>query len=117
MDTYVDGFLLPIPAASLEAYIAVATKASRIWIEHGALDYRECLGDDLDMPDMVSFKQAAGAEDDELVVFAWITYPDRASRDAINQKVMNDPRLKDACQGVFDYRRMACGGFKTIVHA
>jgi len=116
MDIYVDGFLLAIPAARLNDYIRVANKAGSIWKEYGALDYRECVGDALDAPDMVSFRQAAGAKEDELVIFAWITYPDKASRDDINTKVMNDPRMKNACEGIFDYTRMSWGGFKTIVH-
>jgi len=116
MEGYVDGFLLPLRATSLDAYIEISKKAGALWKEHGALDYRECVGDDLNAPNMVSFKKAAGATDDEVVIFAWITYPDKASRDSINSKVMSDPRLQSACEGVIDFTRMACGGFKTIVH-
>ena len=117
MAQYVDGFLVPVPAAKLEQYRAVSAHAGALWREHGAPDYRECVADDLDAHGMRSMRDAAGAQDGEVVVFAWIVYPDRASRDAINTKVMNDPRMNhDGCAGIFDFSRMACAGFKTIVH-
>ena len=119
MDTYVDGFVIPVPKDGIDAYRAIAEKASAIWIEHGALDYRESILDDGDAKEMVSFSTLAGAKENETVVFAWITYKSREDRDAVNAKVMSDPRLTcdmgDGCP--FDYKRMAYGGFNIIVKA
>ena len=119
MDTYVDGFILPLPKDGIETYKALAEKASKIWIEHGALDYRESILDDADSKEMVSFPALAGASENETVVFAWITYKSREDRDAVNAKVMADPRLTcdmgDGCP--FDYKRMAYGGFNILVKA
>lgn len=115
---YVDGFVIPVPTAKLAEYQAIAAKAAVIWKEHGALDYRECVGDDMVIPDMLGFPAIAGTSEDETVVFAWITYESREKRDEINAKVMADPRLKDACNpetSPFDFKRMAYGGFKTLV--
>lgn len=115
---YVDGFVLPVPKAKLAEYQAIAEKAAAIWREHGALDYRECLGDDMHIPDMLGFPTLAGAKEDEVVIFAWITYESREKRDEINAKVMADPRLAESCNPEnvpFDCKRMAYGGFKTIV--
>lgn len=116
-EQYVDGFLLAVPQDKLDAYRAMATTAGAVWKEHGALDYRECVADDLNTdPQFASFTQAARANDDEVVIFAWILYPSRADRDRINAAVMADPRLQ-CCDGVFDTQRMAWGGFRTLVHA
>ncbi len=115
---YVDGFVLPVPTAKLGEYQALAQKAAAIWMEHGALDYRECAGDDMVIPDMLGFPTISGAKEDETVVFAWITYESREKRDEINARVMADPRLKDTCNpetSPFDFKRMAYGGFRTIV--
>lgn len=117
MDQYVDGFLLSVPNDKLDTYQQMATKAGAIWKEHGALAYCECTGDDLDIEGMVSFKTSAAAREGETVVFAWIVYASRAERDRINAAVMADPRLKEQCvEGVFDFKRMAYGGFKTLVN-
>lgn len=117
MDQYVDGFLLSVPNDKLDTYRQMATKAGAIWKKHGALAYCECTGDDLDIEGMVSFKTSAAAREGETVVFAWIVYPSRAERDRINAAVMADPRLKEQCvDGVFDCKRMAYGGFKTLVN-
>lgn len=117
MNYYVDGFLLPIAPQRLEEYQKVASRAGAVWKEHGAIAYWECAGDDLEIQDMTSFRTAAGCKDDETVVIAWIIYPSREDRDRINAAVMADPRLKDMCNddSIFDYRRMAYGGFKSIV--
>ncbi len=115
---YVDGFVLPVPKAKLAEYQAIAEKAAAIWMEHGAQDYRECVGDDMAIPDMLGFPKIAGANEDETVIFAWITYESREKRDEINAKVMADPRIADFCKPEntpFDCKRMAYGGFKTIV--
>lgn len=115
MAQYIDGFLLAISADKLEQYTQMATKAAAIWKEHGAIEVWECVSDDLDNVDMRPFRQAAGASDDELVIFSWISYPDKASRDRINAKVMADPRLQGNCEDIFDFTRMSWGGFRPIV--
>jgi uncharacterized protein YbaA (DUF1428 family) len=109
-----------LPKDKIEEYRKVAELACEVWMEHGALDYRECLGEDLTVNDMVSFPQLAGAKPDETVVFAWIAYESREHRDAVNAKVMDDPRLKEMMSSdpqLFDCKRMAYGGFQTIVKA
>lgn len=118
-EVYVDGFLLAVPTEKLETYRALAEKAAEVWREHGALDYRECVGDDLNIEGMVSFQQSAAAAAGETVILAWITYENREQRDAINAKVMADPRIAGSCDPnnlPFDCKRMAYGGFRTLVH-
>lgn len=113
---YVDGFVPAVPKANLDAYRAMATTAGTIWMEHGALSYVECVGDDVPEGKLTSFPLAVKAEPDEVVVFAWITYPSRAARDGINKKVMADPRLDmDPTQMPFDGKRMIFGGFETFL--
>lgn len=115
---YVDGFLIPIPKRSIEEYRRIARKAGRIWREYGALEYRECVGDDLKVERVKSFSRSAGAKAGETVVFSWIVYKSRAHRDRVNAKVMADPRLAEMADGKnmpFDVRRMAYGGFKVLV--
>jgi uncharacterized protein YbaA (DUF1428 family) len=117
---YVDGFVLPIPKKNLEVYRRIAQKAGKIWREHGALEYRECAGDDLDVKMGVSFRRTAKVKSGETVVFAWIVFKSRAHRDAVNAKVMKDPRMAgmmDEGPMPFDIKRMAYGGFKTLVDA
>lgn len=118
MGKYVDGFLLPVPKANIEQYRALAQKAGEIWKEHGALDYVEAVGDDLEGENMLSFKKSAGASDDETVIFAYIVYESKEDRDRINAAVMEDPRLKEdmeSSKDIFDFKRMAYGGFSVIV--
>ena len=118
MGKYVDGFLIPIKSENVERYTEIARKAGEIWKEHGALEYYECVGDDLDDEKMVSFKKSADAGDGETVIFAWIVYESKEERDRINAAVMDDPRLKedmDNNKDIFDFKRMAYGGFKTLV--
>lgn len=120
MAHYVDGFVLPIHKSKIDAYREIAEKACAVWMEHGALEYRECIGDDLEVKDTVSFLQIAGAKPEETVVFAWITYKSREHRDEVNAKVMADPRM--SCMGEkhempFDCSRIAYSGFKTIVES
>ncbi|MDP3658738.1 DUF1428 domain-containing protein [Phenylobacterium sp.] len=113
---YVDGFVLAVPKANLEAYREVARKAGEVWMEHGALSYVECAGDDTPVGELTSFPRAVLAKDDEVVVFSWITYGSKAARDEINAKVMAEPRLKqDAASMPFDGKRMIYGGFTSIV--
>lgn len=113
---YVDGFVLPIRKDGIEKYKELATTAATVWLDHGALEYRECILDDPTCHDMVSYLALAGAGEDETVIFAYVVYKSREDRDAVNTKVMADPRLN--CEGApFDYKRMAYGGFRTIVKA
>ena len=118
MTKYVDGFLLPVPTDKVEEYRKIAQKAGEIWKELGALEYFEAVGDDLEHEKMVSFRKIAGASEDETVIFAWIVYESKEARDKINEAVMKDPRMAEMMDGhnhIFDYQRMAYGGFKTIV--
>jgi uncharacterized protein YbaA (DUF1428 family) len=113
---YVDGFVVPVPKDKLEAYKAVAQKACEIWMEHGALSYVECVADDVPYGELTSFPRAVHATDDEIVIFSWITYADRASRDAVMAKVMADERLKaDMASMPFDGKRMIFGGFQAFI--
>ena len=115
--SYVDGYVLPIPKDKIAEYEKMAKLAGQIWVEHGALEYRECVGDDLDIKELVPFPTLVQAKPDETVVFAWIVFESKEKRDEINAKVMADPRL--SCMGPenspFDHKRMACGGFRTFV--
>ena len=112
---YVDGFVLAVPKANIEAYKAAARKAGEVWMEHGALSYVECLGDDVPLGELTSFPRAVQAKDDEVVVFSWATYKDRAARDTIIAKVMADERLKGPDQMPFDGKRMIFGGFEVLL--
>ena len=120
MAQYVDGFVIPVPKKNVKAYQKLAEEAAKIWIEYGALDYRECLGDDLKVKEMTPFPKLAGAKPSETVIFAWIVYKNKAARNRVNAKVCKDPRLDAMMKGKklpFDMRRMACGGFTTLVEA
>ena len=115
---YVDGFLLPVPAKNLSAYRRISQKAGKIWIEYGALEYRECVGDDLQTKMGKSFPKLITLKSNETVFFSWITYKSRTHRDKVNSQVMSDPRLKDMMDDKkmpFDVKRMSMGGFKIIV--
>lgn len=115
---YVDGFLLPVPKKNLAAYRRLAKKASRIWREHGALEYRECVGDDLAVKIVMPFPRLARAKRGETVVFSWVVYKSRAHRDRVLAKVMKDPRLMPNPKEMpFDVKRMAYGGFRVFVAA
>ena len=117
---YVDGYVLPVPRRKLETYRRMAEKAARIWHKHGALEYRECVGDDLKPKWGMPFPRAVKAKRGETVVFSWIVFKSRAHRDAVNAKVMKDPRLAkmmDAKAMPFDSKRMVYGGFKVVVDA
>lgn len=117
---YVDGFLLVVPKRRLGAYVALAKKAARLWKHHGALEYRECVGEDLRTPCGIPFGKRAGAKAGDVVVFAWIVYRSRAHRDRVNAKVMADPRLAAMCTPEslpFDMRKMSHGGFEVRVDA
>lgn len=114
---YVDGFVLPVPRGNLAAYRRMARKAGKVWIEHGALQYVECVADDVQSGALTSFPQAVQLKPDEVVVLAWIVYRSRAQRDRINARVMEDPRIAgmDPASMPFDAKRMFWGGFKPLV--
>jgi uncharacterized protein YbaA (DUF1428 family) len=115
---YVDGFVLPVPKNNIEKYREIATKAGKVWREHGALEYRECVADDVKPGEVTSFPQSVNLKDDETVVFAYIVFNSRAHRDEVNAKVMSDPRLAemmDMKNMPFDGKRMFWGGFETLV--
>jgi uncharacterized protein YbaA (DUF1428 family) len=116
--SYVDGFLLPIPKKNLKAYQRVARLAGKVWREHGALDYKECVADDVKPGKWTSFPQAVKLKPGEAVWFSWILYKSRKHRDSVNKKVMKDKRITgmmDPKSMPFDGRRMMWGGFKVMV--
>lgn len=118
MPKYVDGFVLVVPKKNVDAYRKLATQASKVWREHGALEYRECVGDDMDVKIGLPFPKLAKAKSDETVVFAWIVYKSRAHRDRVNARVMKDERITagmDLAKMPFDVKRMSWGGFNVMV--
>jgi len=117
MAGYVDGFLIPVPKKNLEAYRRMAARAGKVWMELGALEYRETFGDDLKTKMGVPFPRAAKAKAGETVVFSWIVYKSRKHRDQVNAKVMKDPRIASMVDKPmpFDVKRMAFGGFEIAV--
>ena len=115
---YVDGFVLPLPKKNLQAYRRMAQQAGKVWREHGALDYRECIADDVKVGKLTSFPRSVKLKPGETVVFSWIVYKSRAHRDRVNAKVMADPRLAKMMNPKtmpFDGKRMFFGGFTTLV--
>ena len=117
---YVDGFVVPVPKKKLAAYRSMAQNAGRIWREHGALEYRECVAEDAKPGKLTSFPQSVKLKKGETVVFAYIVYKSRGQRDRVIAKVMKDPRLgsmMDPKAMPFDARRMIYGGFKVMVDA
>ena len=116
--SYVDGFLLPVPKKNMAAYRKMAAKAGKIWREHGALEYRECTGDDLETHCGLPFPKAMKLKPGEVPVFSWIVFKSKAHRDRVNAKVMKDPRLDMDLKAMpFDVKRMQYGGFKVLVDA
>jgi|SRR5688572_3952684 uncharacterized protein YbaA (DUF1428 family) len=117
---YVDGYVVPVPKKKLQAYRSMAQKAGKVWREYGALEYIECVADDVKPGKRTSFPQSVKLKPGETVVFAYIVYKSRAQRDRVNAKVMKDPRLKgmmDLKAMPFDAKRMFWGGFKVLVDA
>ena len=109
---YVDGFVIAVPKANIDAYKKLAAACEPIWLEYGAIEYVECIGDDTPFGEVTSFPRSVQAKEDEIVVFSWIVYPDKMTRDSCNAKVMEDPRLKDMmATDVFDTKSMIYGGF------
>jgi uncharacterized protein YbaA (DUF1428 family) len=118
MPRYVDGFIVPVPKKKLKAYRRLSQKAGRVWKDHGALEYRECVADDVKVGKLTSFPRSVKVKRGETVVFAWIVYKSRAHRDKVNAQVMKDPRLASMMETMampFDVKRMIYGGFTTIV--
>jgi uncharacterized protein YbaA (DUF1428 family) len=117
---YVDGYVLPVPKKNLQTYRRMAQKAGKIWREHGALEYRECVGDDLNVKMGTPFPRVTKVKPGETVIFSWVVFKSRAHRDRVNAKVMKDPRLANMCDSKsmpFDIKRMVYGGFKILVEA
>ncbi|MEW6688253.1 MAG: DUF1428 domain-containing protein [Pseudomonadota bacterium] len=116
--SYVDGFVVPVPRRSKQAYLRMARKAGKVWREHGALDYKECIADDVKWGKRTSFPRSVKQKSGETVWFSWIVYKSRKHRDAVLKKVMKDRRLAsmmDPKAMPFDARRMIYGGFKVMV--
>ncbi len=111
---YVDGFIIPVPTAKKDAYLQMAKIAGSVWKDHGALSVIECWGDDVPQGKVTSFPMAVKLEADESVVFSWVTWPDKASRDAGNEKVMADPRMQMTDDMPFDGKRLIFGGFELL---
>jgi uncharacterized protein YbaA (DUF1428 family) len=114
---YVDGYLLPLPKKNLKTYLRMAQRCGKIWREHGAIEYRECAGDDLKIKGLMPFPRTVKTKPGETVVFSWIVFKSRAHRDRVNAKAMKDPRILKMMQTPppFDCKRMNYGGFKTLV--
>jgi uncharacterized protein YbaA (DUF1428 family) len=115
---YVDGFVVPVQKRSVQAYRRMARKAGKIWREHGALEFRECIADDVKVGKLTSFPRSVKLKPNETVAFSWITFKSRAHRDRVNAKVMKDKRLAkmmDVKAMPFDGKRMIYGGFKVLV--
>jgi uncharacterized protein YbaA (DUF1428 family) len=120
MAHYVDGFVIPLPKKNLNAYRRLAQKAGEVWRDHGALHFKECVGDDLNVKMGLPFPRGIKTRPGETVLFSYIVFKSRADRDRVNAKVMKDPRLAkmmDPKAMPFDVKRMMYGGFKTIVEA
>ena len=118
--TYVDGFVLAVPKKNIQVYRRIAQLAGKVWKEHGALEYLECIGDDLKVKMGMAFPKIVKVKPGETVIFSWITYKSRAHRDAVNKKVMKDPRIANMMNQEsmpFDLKRMSYGGFKVLVDA
>ena len=118
MPGYIDAFVVPVPKKNVEAYRKMSQKAGKIWRELGALEYRECVGDDLKVKFGMSFTRSPKLKPGETVFFSWIVYKSRAHRDSVNKKVMKDPRIANMMNDKampFDAKRMVYGGFKVVV--
>jgi uncharacterized protein YbaA (DUF1428 family) len=118
MANYVDGFVVPVPKKNIDAYRRMSRKAGKVWREYGALEYRECVADDVKPGKYTSFPQSVKLKPNEVVWFSWIVYKSRKHRDAVNAKVMKDPRIAnmmDPKDMPFDGKRMFWGGFKVAV--
>ncbi|MEO1263859.1 MAG: DUF1428 domain-containing protein [Bacteroidota bacterium] len=124
MENYLDGFVLPIPKNHLEQYQQVAQKVAAIWKEHGALSYFEFVGDDLQFEGLRSFPETINAKENEVIIFGWVVFESRKTRDEANERVAADPRMTDLIAPltspekiIFNAERMVYGGFKPLVHS
>jgi uncharacterized protein YbaA (DUF1428 family) len=120
MANYVDAFVIPLPRKKIAAYRKMAALGCKVWMDHGALDYKECVGEDLKASFAMAFPRGIRTRPGETVVFSWILYKSRAHRDRVNAKVMKDPRMQPAMvpkEMPFDVKRMLYGGFEVIVAA
>ena len=120
MANYIDGFVLPIPRDRLDSYKAVVEAVAKVWKEHGALDYREYVGDDMSLEGVRPFTDSVGSSDDEVVIFGWVEFESREARDIANEKVASDPRMEEligAADTGFNPERMCYGGFGPFVRA
>jgi len=124
MENYIDGFVFPIPKNQLDTYRAVAEKVAEIWKEHGALAYNEYVGDDLKLEGTRAFPEFLASTEDEAVVFGWVVFDSKETRDLANQRVATDPRMSDiiapltaATNPIFDASRMVYGGFQSLVQS
>jgi uncharacterized protein YbaA (DUF1428 family) len=117
MARYVDGFVIPVPEEKMDAYMDMAREAGRLWREHGALEFRECVADDVKVGEVTSFPRSVQVEDGETVVFSWIVFESREERDRVNAAVMEDSRFKELTKREmpFDGKRMIYGGFQVAV--
>ena len=114
--SYVDGFVLPVPKKRMDDYRRMARKAGKIWREHGALEYRECVVEDVNVKYGLPFTRAVKMKPGDTVVFAWIVFKSRSHRDRVNAKVLNDPRLEmDPSAMPVDVKRMVYGAFNVLV--
>ena len=117
---YVDGFIVPVPKKNIAAYKKMAKLSAKVWLDHGAIDYVECMGDDVPAGKNTSFPKSVKLKTGEVVFFSWVTYKSRADRNRVMKKVMSDPRLAAMMNGdkmPFDGMRMFWGGFKPAVKA
>jgi uncharacterized protein YbaA (DUF1428 family) len=120
MAHYVDGFVLPVPERNLDDYLHIASEAAKVWRDHGALEVRECVADDVKVGEVTSFPRSVHLEETETVIFSWIVFESRGHRDRVNAEVMKDPRLKEMMNPEampFDGKRMIYGGFTVAVEA
>lgn len=120
MAHYIDGFVLPIPRDRLDAYKRLVEAVADIWKEHGALDYSEYVGDDLNLEGTRSFTDLVAATEDDAIVFGWVAFDSREARDLANEKVAADPRMAELIESSnsgFDAGRMAFGGFQSLVRS
>lgn len=124
MTQYIDGFVLPVPRDQLNTYREVVGKVAAIWKEHGALDYLEFVGDDLNLEGTRSFTDIANAKEHEAIIFGWVAFESREARDLANKQVAADPRMTDlidllteASKPIFDAERMVYGGFRSLVQS
>ena len=118
MARYVDGFVVPVPREKVDAYVDMAREAGKLWREHGALEFRECVAEDVEMGEVTSFPRSVQLEQGEIVVFSWIVFESREHRDRVNEDVMKDARLEAMMSSgdvPFDAKRMVYGGFELVV--